>query len=151
MKIPTKYAPRTLSKRDRNKALANIKKTRKLYKKGKYIERPKLKSYKNRKSSHVEKAKKMYQVNKITPSKTLARKSKCSLQTLRQITRKGRGAFYSSGSRPMQTSQSWARARLASALTGGPASKVDYHLLDKGCKKNSRARRLARKYMRENP
>lgn len=151
MTIPTKYAPKTLSKRDRKKALANIKNTRKLYKKGKYIERPKLKSYKNKKSSHVEKAKKMYHVQKITPSKTLARKSGCSLQTLRRITRKGRGAFYSSGSRPMQTAQSWARARLASSITGGPASKVDYQLLDKGCKKTSRARRLARKYIRENP
>lgn len=151
MAIPQKYTPRHLSKKDRTKATQNIKRTRKLYKKGIYIERPKLKSYKKRKSNHVETAKKMYKIDKIMPTKELSIKSKCSVRSLRAITKKGRGAFYSSGSRPMQTSQSWARARLASALTGGPASKVDYHLLEEGCKKNSRALRLAKKYIRENP
>lgn len=38
---------------------------------------------------------------------------------------KGRGAYYTSGSRPNQTPSSWARARLASVLVGGPALKVD--------------------------
>ena len=79
------------------------------------------------------------------PTTELSKKSKCSVRSLRAITKKGRGAFYSSGSRPMQTAQSWARARLASALTGGPASKIDYHLLQEGCKKNSPALALAKK------
>ena len=38
---------------------------------------------------------------------------------------KGRGAYYSSGSRPNQTPDSWALARLASVLMGGPALQVD--------------------------
>lgn len=41
------------------------------------------------------------------------------------ILKKGRGAFYSSGSRPNQNSSSWAYARLASVIVGGPARKVD--------------------------
>lgn len=145
MKIPRKYIPKSLSKKDFAKAKRNIQKTRKLYKKGLYIERPKLKSYKKKKSKHVEKAKRMYNVDKVMPTTELSKKSKCSVRSLRAITKKGRGAFYSSGSRPMQTAQSWARARLASALTGGPASKIDYHLLQEGCKKNSPALALAKK------
>ena len=42
-----------------------------------------------------------------------------------QILKKGRGAYYSSGSRPNQSSSSWAYARLASVITGGKARKVD--------------------------
>ena len=145
MKIPRKYIPKSLSKKDFAKAKRNIQKTRKLYKKGLYIDRPKLKSYKKKKSKHVEKAKRMYNVDKVIPTTELSKKSKCSVRSLRAITKKGRGAFYSSGSRPMQTAQSWARARLASALTGGPASKIDYHLLQEGCKKNSPALALAKK------
>jgi hypothetical protein len=145
MKIPRKYIPKSLSKKDFAKAKRNIQKTRKLYKKGLYIERPKLKSYKKKKSKHVEKAKRMYNVDKVMPTTELSKKSKCSVRSLRAITKKGRGAFYSSGSRPMQTAQSWARARLASALTGGPASKIDYHLLQEGCKKNSPVLALAKK------
>lgn len=38
---------------------------------------------------------------------------------------KGRGAYFSSGSRPNQTPDSWALARLASVLMGGPALQVD--------------------------
>jgi len=36
-------------------------------------------------------------------------------------------------------------ARLASAITGGNSSIVDYHLLESGCKKNSKALKMARK------
>ena len=44
------------------------------------------------------------------------------------ILKKGRGAYYSSGSRPNQTSSSWAYARLASVIMGGPARKVDKNI-----------------------
>ena len=81
----------------------------------------------------------------MVPSKTLAQKTKCSVHALKRITKKGRGAYYSSGSRPMQTAQSCARARLASAITGGPSSAYDYHILKDGCSKNSPALRMARK------
>ena len=64
---------------------------------------------------------------------------------LEQIVNKGRGAYYSSGSRPNQTAESWGLARLASAVTGGNASIVDYHILKSGCKKTSKALKLANK------
>ena len=45
------------------------------------------------------------------------------------ILKKGAGAYASSGSRPNTSSYAWKYARLASALLGGPASKVDANLL----------------------
>ena len=60
------------------------------------------------------------------------------------IVKKGQGAYYSSGSRPNQTAHSWG-ARLASAVTGGKSSQIDYHILEKYCKKNSKALRLAKR------
>jgi len=64
---------------------------------------------------------------------------------MKEIVRKGKGAYYSSGSRPNQTATSWARARLASALIGGPAAKVDWHIIKDGCKQKGKTRRLIRK------
>ena len=46
------------------------------------------------------------------------------------------GAFYSSGSRPNQSAQSWALARLASVILKHGAYKVDRHvLIENGCDK----------------
>ena len=64
---------------------------------------------------------------------------------LRQIVKKGQGAYYSSGSRPNQSGHSWGRARLASSITGGKAAAVDFHILEKTCKKGSKALKLAKK------
>jgi hypothetical protein len=44
---------------------------------------------------------------------------------LKRVIKKGKGAYYSSGSRPNQTAHSWAYARLASVLMNGPARKYD--------------------------
>ena len=86
----------------------------------------------------------VYGVNKIIPSPALVRKTGCSMAALNQIVSKGEGAYYSSGSRPNQTAQSWAYARLASALTGGKAAKVDFHLL-KRCQPTKKAFQLAKR------
>ena len=48
-----------------------------------------------------------------------------------EIISKGMGAFYSSGSRPNQSAQSWALARLASVILKHGAYKVDRHILVK--------------------
>jgi len=45
------------------------------------------------------------------------------------ILSKGRAAYASSGSRPNTTPEAWAKARLASVLTGGKALKVDKDLV----------------------
>ena len=58
---------------------------------------------------------------------------------------KGQGAYFSSGSRPNQTGHSWGYARMASAITGGKASAVDFKIIKENCKKNSRAYKLAKK------
>ena len=113
---------------DKKKQLQMLLKSRKMYKKGNFYTRKRVSSYKHKPSKHIIKARKIYNVN-ILPSKELAQKTGCSLAALKAIVRKGEGAYYSSGSRPNQTPQSWGLARLASAITGGPASKVDAHIL----------------------
>jgi hypothetical protein len=57
--------------------------------------------------------------------------------------KQGRGAYYSSGSRPNQTARSWGLARLASSITGGPAAKVDFHIIDESCDHDKPAHKLA--------
>lgn len=142
---PKRYIPKNLSKKDAKQQYKQLQKSKRLYKKKKYFTRKKVKSFKSKTSSHVDNAKKMYNINKIKPSKELSKKTKCSISALNQIVKKGQGAYYSSGSRPNQTSTSWGYARLASAITGGKSSAIDYHILEKGCKKNSKALKLAKK------
>ena len=141
------YVPKHLTKKDKIKQKREIKKSRKWYKKRKrkYYLRDTIKSFKSKKSPHVSNAKKMYKINTMNPSATLARKTKCSKRALNDIVKKGKGAYYSSGSRPNQTPHSWGLARLASALTGGPSSCIDLHILKEGCKKTSKALKLAEK------
>ena len=134
--IPTRYFS-PLSRKEKRIQLQSILKSRRDYKKGIYKTRKQMKSYPNKKSSHILRAQKKYDVTSMVPSKELARKTGCPLSGLQKIVQKGEGAYYSSGSRPNQTPQSWGYARLASALTGGPASKVDAHLL-KNCNKISK-------------
>ena len=62
---------------------------------------------------------------------------------MREIVRKGEGAYYSSGSRPNQTAQSWGLARLASSITAGKSASVDFNILEKGCNHNKKAYKLA--------
>jgi hypothetical protein len=143
-KVPKSYVPKSLSKKDRAKQKAELAKSRKAYKKGKYYKRKKVASFKSKPSKHVTKAKKIYKIDDVFPDKQLAKKTGCSLSALNKIVDKGEGAYYSSGSRPNQTPQSWAYARLASAITGGNASKVDFKILMDGCKKNSKALKLAK-------
>jgi hypothetical protein len=65
------------------------------------------------------------------------------VSALRQIVRKGKGAYFSSGSRPNQTAQSWGLARLASSISAGKSAAVDFNIIDKGCNHTKRAYRLA--------
>ena len=143
--VPQHYVPKSLTKNMRKKQKKELKRSRKMYKKGKYYSRPKVKSFKSRKSNHLKRAEKLYNVDKIKPSKELAKQTKCTKKALEKIVSKGRGAYFSSGSRPNQTAESWGLARLASSISGGNASIVDYHILKEGCKPGSKALKLARK------
>ena len=145
MKFPKRYVPARLTKKDKEKQRRMINRSKKMYKKGKYYTRKKLKSFKSKESPHVVKAKKIYKIDKISASRKLGKATGCSVRTLRKIVQKGQGAYYSSGSRPNQTGHSWGRARLASSISGGKASVVDYKLLNIGCKKTSKALKLAKK------
>ena len=144
MKIPKRYVPKTLSNKDKKIQRKQILKSRRQYKKKKYFTRKKVKSFKSKKSKHISKAEKLYKLDSLKLNNQLSKKTKCSLASLRKIFKKGQGAYYSSGSRPNQTAHSWAYARLASSISGGNASKVDYHILKKGCKPSSKALRLAK-------
>lgn len=144
--IPARYIPKTLSKRDKQIQMRSLKRSRKAYKQGKYVSRPKIASFTGKKSRHVATARKLYNVANMQPTASLAKKTGCSVNGLQAILQKGKGAYFSSGSRPSQSTDSWAFARLASAITGGPASCVDYSILEKSCNnKTSKALRLAKK------
>ena len=143
MKINKKYLPKSLTIKDMKKQYNQLLKSRRLYKRGKYFIRKTLKSYKNKKSSHLLNAYKMYGVDTIEPNTELSKKTGCSIKALKAIIKKGMGAYYSSGSRPNQTAESWGKARLASAITGGKASKIDFHIINKGCDHTKKAYKVA--------
>ena len=145
MKINLRYLPKILSRKDKKKQIKSLLTSRKLYKKGKYFTRRKVSSFVSKPSNHVLNAKKMYGVDKIGATNELAKATGCSKSSLAKIINKGEGAYFSSGSRPNQTGQSWGIARLASSITSGKAAAVDYSILEKGCKKGSKALRLAKK------
>ena len=143
--VPQRYIPHVLSKSDVKKQKRELRKSRKLYKRGIYYQRKTVKSFHSKPSKHLEKAQKLYGIDKVKPSPILAKKTQCSQAALEKIVNKGRGAYYSSGSRPNQTAESWGLARLASSITGGNASKIDYHILESGCTPTSPALLLAQK------
>jgi hypothetical protein len=155
--MPLRYAPKTLSTRDIKAQIRAIHRSRKLYKKHrqsntkgsshrfwKSLNRPHVSSFPHKTSRHIQNAKKIYNLDRIVPDESLSKATGCSISALQAIVKKGEGAYYSSGSRPNQTPQSWGYARLASSVTGGNASIVDYNILEQGCKCTSLALKLAK-------
>ena len=145
MKLNLKYLPKNLTRKDKKLQLKMLIKSRSLYKKGKFFTRSKVSSFRTKKSPHILKAMKVYKVDKIGATNKLANETGCSKSSLEKIINKGEGAYYSSGSRPNQTAQSWGIARLASSITSGKAAVVDYNILEKGCRQNSKALAMAKK------
>ena len=143
--IPIRYLPKKLTKKDKNTQTKMLIKSRTLYKKQKYYTRKKVPSYKNKKSNHIANARKIYNIKSISPSKELSQKTGCTLAALQKMVKKGEGAYYSSGSRPNQTPQSWGLARLASSLTSGKSAAVDYDIIKEGCNHKKKAFILANK------
>lgn len=125
-KIPQRYIPKSLSIADLKKQLKSIvEKT----------DRPKISSGKTRRSPFTIKADRYFDgktslsamTKKITSDPVKQRKLASGF---RKILSKGRGAYYSSGSRPLQTAESWAKARLYSVLFGGKARNVDKKIVE---------------------
>lgn len=108
------YVPSSLTQADKKKQIKSIK--------DKTI-RPKLESFKSKRSSYAVKYEKKY--NKKISNKSFIYKNIISKTGVDKIMSKGRAAYFTSGSRPNQTPESWALARLASVIVGGPARKVD--------------------------
>lgn len=144
-KINLRYLPKRLTAKDKRKQRREIMKSRRLYKQGMFYKRLSVKSFTSTKSKHIVKAEKMYHVQKIGATNELAKATGCSKRALAKIINKGAGAYYSSGSRPNQTAQSWGIARLASSITAGKAAAVDYSILEQGCKPSSKALTLAKR------
>ena len=118
--IPEAYAPKTLTASDRKKQIKSIREGK---------SRPKVDSFKSWRSSYVVKFEKKYGT-KITDDNFIA-KNIISREGIKQILAKGMGAYYTAGSRPNQTPQSWSRARLASVIVGGPARSIDKKIWEK--------------------
>ena len=124
-KFPKKYTAR-LSRKDKKRQLTQLRKLKKAYSKGKYLNRPKLKSYKKKESGWTAKFHKMYPEAKTI--KQVAKAVKIPEKALREVIKKGKGAYYSSGSRPNQTASSWGKARMYASILGSPTRKIDHHI-----------------------
>ena len=118
-KIKKEYVPSSLSASDRKKQIKSIKDK---------TERPNVK-FESKRSSWVEKfeSKFGYKINQ----KAKIAKEIISKEGIDQILSKGKGAYYSAGSRPNQTATSWSLARLASVILGGPARRIDKKIWEK--------------------
>ena len=125
--IPKKYLPDTLSKADRQKQIKSIFEKK---------DRPKVKT-KERKSSFTIKFNKKYgeEIDAMKGGrnkKNVAKVSGIPYKALDSVYKKGEGAFYSSGSRPNQTKDSWGRGRMYAYIMGGKkVRKIDKDITDK--------------------
>ena len=148
-KIPIRYLPKFLTRKDKKKVARELKKSRTLYKRGIYYTRKKVASFPHKKSSHIKNAQRIYHIENMKVNRELARKTGCSMEALNKMVNKGKGAYFSSGSRPNQTPASWGLARLASAITSGKAAAVDFPIIDKGCDHKKTAYKLAKKSIKK--
>ena len=151
VKVPIRYLPTRLTRKDKKKQVQMLLKSRKLYKSKQYFTRKKVSSFKSKPSPHVADAIRIYKLKQgnVKPSKELMKATGCSMQVLNKIVQKGEGAYFSSGSRPNQSAQSWGLARLASSVTGGKAAAVDFNIIEQGCQHNKKAFKLAEKARKE--
>ena len=89
-KFPKRYVPRILTKKDKKTQITMLQKSKKLYKKNTYYTRKRLSSYTNKISNHILQARKIYNIENITPTTELAKKTGCKLSALRQIVKKAK-------------------------------------------------------------
>ena len=130
------YIPKSLSEADKKKQKKQLEKSKQDYKKGKYTERKDLKSFKERPSSFVKEVKKKtglpMNFDKLADKLTRTdKREKQLLKGFEEIYQKGKGAYYSSGSRPNQTPESWGKSRVASVLVGGKSRNIDKAIVKK--------------------
>ena len=103
---------------------------REAYNKGEYFtKKENLKSHPKKESKHIIKVRKLYGID--FKESEIEKATGMTKQAQKEIIKKGIGAFFTSGSRPNQTPQSWAKARLASVILKDKCYKIDKHILDK--------------------
>ncbi len=98
-------------------------------------ERPKT-NFKSKESSWTTKFNKKYgkELDKMKGGRSkrnIAKVTGIPYGAINEVFKKGEGAYYSSGSRPNQTPQSWAYARVYSYILGGNARKIDKEITKK--------------------
>ena len=107
--------------------MSMIERTKRIYEEtGKVQARPKVSSAPVPRSSHAAKFENKYGYKISELGKV---KKEFPDTNVDKILAKGRAAYASSGSRPNTTPEAWAKARLASVLTGGNALKIDKDLV----------------------
>ena len=112
-----------LSAEERKKQVSLINKSKREYERtGKVEARPRVSADSTPRSSHAAAFEKRYGYKISELSKV---KRDFPDTDVEKILSKGRAAYASSGSRPNVTPEQWAKARLASVLTGGKALNVD--------------------------
>ena len=119
-RLPKRYIPSGLSKSDRKKQIKSIFEGTK---------RPKI-SYKSKKSSWTKKFDSVYgdKIKELAGGHSLKNISIVSgipLGAIEGVFKKGKAAYYNGGSRPNQTPESWAYARVYSYIMGGNTRKPD--------------------------
>lgn len=115
-----KYVPDSLTEEQKKKQIKSIKQGKR---------RPKL-DVKTRRSKWTIKAEKYF--NKTPTMLELSKETKVPQKALKEIIDRGKGAYFSSGSRPNTTPTQWGRARLYAVLFGGKkARKADNDLVEK--------------------
>lgn len=127
--VRQKYVPKELSKEDKRKQISSIVRG---------VRRPQVKSFKSRPSKWTKKAHSYFgegNTSKRDMAKHMAKgdkkREKQLLKGLDEIMKKGEAAYYTSGSRPNQTPESWGHARIFSVLFGGASRKVDKAIVNK--------------------
>jgi hypothetical protein len=118
-RISLKYVPQSLTESDKRLQIQSIKRQER---------RPKVDSFQSKRSPLVKsfEDKYGYKINQLDKiDKQIIKRA-----GIDKILSKGKGAYYSSGSRPNQTADSWALARLAGVIMGSPARKVDQKIWD---------------------
>jgi hypothetical protein len=118
-RISLKYVPKSLTESDKRLQIQSIKRQER---------RPKVDSFQSKRSPFVKsfEDKYGYKINQLDKiDKQIIKRA-----GIEKILAKGKGAYYSSGSRPNQTAESWSLARLAGVIMGSPARKVDQKIWD---------------------
>ena len=129
-RLPDRYY-KPLSHTEKIKQLKELETSREMYRQGKYYTRKPMRSFKGKVSKHVTDFQKCYGIPVSSNLNLIEKLTGVPVTVSSKILNKGRGAYYTSGSRPNQKAESWARARLASAILKRGAYRVDKHLFDK--------------------